>query len=223
MTHFTTSQVVSDEEIKYFMPNTFGDVVDNNVSEQREQIIKSCQSKLDGYHVGHTIFHVMVSMGLVPEGVKNSETRPTERGMLFLRQEIGHEIVDQTVRFRLIHDSIDHVKYLNKHLEQFLIDVTGKGVKDNGLGSVSKEDVNNGLGYSMFCQKRGVPFPHLMLILMLSRTSYCNADLEKVRVMDWIVEQYKALSDKLPEININDPEVLKSSEPEDDEDEYEED
>ncbi len=85
---FKNFEVVRDCEIIHFMPIGFGEDIDNDVSLQRELVVKNCSAKFRGKFVGHSVFRVLVNMGLVQDGSPSKETKLTMRGQLFLQQEL---------------------------------------------------------------------------------------------------------------------------------------
>ena len=79
-------QVITDDEIKELFEGTnFGNQINNNVNLQRLQLLKSVTNKNDGYWVGSTVFDIMVSAGLVKDGMKYNKTELTDRGIKFLQ------------------------------------------------------------------------------------------------------------------------------------------
>lgn len=83
VTYNVTFQAVRDEEIAYFMPKGFGDIIDNSVVEQRKELLKGIRNKHNGYWVGHSMFTTLVSLGLVED---KPIARLTVRGKIFLQQ-----------------------------------------------------------------------------------------------------------------------------------------
>lgn len=209
MNKAVNKKVITDDEIKSNMPLGFGSEIDNNVDNQRKQIVKGCLAKLHGYHVGHNLFRTLVSLGLVEDNKKNCETKPTEKGILFLRQEYDISHITEMERLKLIQDRVNTYKYMDKYLNEFFKDVLGKGLNELGMGGIISAHGDKGRGYISHCRKNGVAYPHLMLLLMLSYSPYCQVNFNEVRILDWIVAEYDKLKDKMPPIDLLDEEILK--------------
>ncbi len=106
-----------------------------------------------------------------------------------------------------IERKISHYKYLDKHLNDFFIAVLGESLDQLGMGGIVSAHGDKGRGAAMRTRKAGIPFPHMMMLFMLTYTDYCKADWREIRMEDWIVEEYKKHKDKLPEINLDDTEL----------------
>lgn len=108
-----------------------------------------------------------------------------------------------------IERKVDHYKFLDKHLNDFFVSVLGKSLNELGMGGIVSAHGDKGRGAAIRTRKEGVPFPHMMMLFMLTYTDYCNADWRDIRMEDWIISEYKKLKNKMPEIDINDPDIQK--------------
>lgn len=205
---FNDFQVVRDEEITFFMPKGFGDAVDNDIRLQRQELVDGCLSKLQGYHIGHTLYSVLTGMGLVEANKVNELTRPTTRGMLFLKQELGIDVINNITKTGNIRVKVDLDKYLRKYLESFLFGVTGKSLEQLGMAKVISEYCDKGRSHASSCCEHGIALPHVSLIFMLSKVVYDNELYNGSDLTDWIIKKHDELKDSLPPINLSDQDIL---------------
>lgn len=210
MSKFDKFQVVSDEEISFFLPLSFGDAVNNDIKKQREVLVKGCDSKLQGYHVGQTVFKTLVGMGLVHDFMPNEKTLLTSRGLLFLKQEIGDDYVEDILAAKVIESQINIKKYLNKHLEKFIHDVTGKKVEN--IKSLIEQYSSEGNRVIRPSRKNNIYAPHALLLTMLKFACYEDDETD---LLSWILAKHSEFKEILPEINIYDPDTAPDTDDED--------
>lgn len=108
-----------------------------------------------------------------------------------------------------IERKINHYYFLDKHLEAFFAAVLKPDdIPFNPLSFVSSHG-DKGRGAAMATRNAGIPFPHMMLMFMLTYTPYCKADFGKVRMEKWIIDEYPKLKHLMPEIDMSDSSILK--------------
>lgn len=84
-------QVIQDEELNILFDSyNFGSDVNENVNKKRRYLVKYLLNKRGKYWVGHTIFRMMVSAGLVNDFMPYNKVTLTLRGILFLQQEVDN-------------------------------------------------------------------------------------------------------------------------------------
>lgn len=88
---FRTYEVVRDCEIIHHMEIARCVHCDGDIVRQRELLVDGCKLKRDGLSVEHSLFQVLVGMGLVEGNLPSKKTKLTYRGKLFLCQELGGE------------------------------------------------------------------------------------------------------------------------------------
>lgn len=109
---------------------------------------------------------------------------------------------------RNIERKVNHYKYLDKYFPDFFFAVTGRTLEQEGMTGIVTADGDKGRGAAMKTRKAGIPYPHMMMLYLLSYSDYCKADFGQHRIEEWIIEEYQSLGKLMPEVDLNDKEIL---------------
>lgn len=102
---------------------------------------------------------------------------------------------------------VNHYQWLDKHLNNFWIEVFGKSLNDSGFGGVISAHGDKARCYMRRWENAGIPFPHGVAIFFLLYTDLAN-DEDSMRSCEWVIEKYQDYKKYLPEIDLNDPDIL---------------
>lgn len=111
-----------------------------------------------------------------------------------------------TEQIQEMNKKVNHYKWLDKHLNQFWIDVFGKSLNDLFCGGIVSAHGDKGRGYMRKWQESGIPFVHGMALFMLTYTNIM--DEEKHKSCEWVINNYEKYSKHLPDIDLDDTEIL---------------
>lgn len=86
---FRTYEVVRDCEIIHHMGLAHDIPCDDDIDRQRKLLVDACKFKRDGLNVEQSMLVVLVGMGLIEGNILSKKMKLTDRGSLFLEQELG--------------------------------------------------------------------------------------------------------------------------------------
>lgn len=107
---------------------------------------------------------------------------------------------------QLINRKVNHYKWLDKHLNTFWLSVFGKSLRDTFSAGIVSAHGDKGYQYQSDWANAGIPFPHAMAMYMLTYTNVM--DMEKHQSREWVIQNYPKYRDKLPPIEISDPDII---------------
>ena len=107
-----------------------------------------------------------------------------------------------------INRSVNHYKWLDKHLDEFWIKVFGKNLSDTWNGGIVTAHGDKGRGYQRNWAENGISFPHGMALFLLTYTNVM--DDEKHKSCEWVITNYPKYKDMLPEVDLTDNDILRT-------------